>query len=360
MFKRISSQKCIHWNKIPFDIGYPILGPELQKEKQRISKFLFGSESIDYINTDTSIYKEFVYDQPKKLHGYDLFSHEAQLVAKQKHPRIWKELPEEKRSLFNSMSNDIYIHQLRLWRGYEIVEYLKRYELNYSFNPYPLLGLYPWEVIKDKLRTERPKYDFEVDFYDRLIDETFNRRVKRATSLYAARNDKGRYDKLPMDEKSWYEHFAERRKDLITNMVREPQYISTYLKFYQQNYRNYKPTEEDLLKVTQDGLSPKQQNVAATSTAAMLHWKRLTDSEKACYGSDKRIFSHKYKEEIIDWKLSAVMDYIYKVGFVKNSPTDYDWRSDYKHELGSLHYLAKSYTQRLVYIENGTLHIDTL
>lgn len=359
MLKRISPQKCKLWNKTPYDLGYPILPSELQEEKHRIHKLLFGSENIEFVDTNGSIYREFVHHQPTKLSGFDLFSHQAQLLAKQKHKRLWKDLSNDIKQSFGTIKDDIYLHLLRIWRGYEVVEYIKRYENKHRFNPYPFLGLYPWEIIKDKLRAKKSPHEFERDYYDNLISESFNRRFMKPATIYRAQNGHVLFKDLLVEEKEQSVSLADRRTKFIMSTSRHPKFSSAYLNFYKQNYSNYSPSREEIRQVPDGKLSVNQRNNAAVSIAAANHWKRLSDHEKVQYSpQDKRIYSHKYKEEILDWKTSVVMDYVYSVGRVRHAPLTYNWRSDFKEKFGVWHYLERAYTDRLIYIENGNLHVE--
>lgn len=361
MLKRISLQKCKLWNKTPFDLGYPILSSELQEEKHRIHKLLFGSQDLEYVDTNSSIYREFVHHQPTKLSGFDLFSQQAQLLAKQKHKRLWKNLSDDTKQSFDTMKNDIYLHLLRIWRGYEVVEYIKRYENKHRFNPYPLLGLYPWEIIKDKLRAKKSPHEFERDYYDNLISESFNRRFMRPETLFRAQDGHGLFRELLVEEKEQFVSLADRRNKFIMSTSRLPKYSSGYLNFYKQNYSDYLPSPKEIRQVPDGKLSVHQRKNAAVSIAAANHWKGLSDHEKVQYSpQDKRIYSHKYKHEILDWKTSMVMDYIYSVGRVRHASLSYNWRNDIKGKFGDWHYLERAYTDRLIYIENGNLHIDRL
>lgn len=358
--KRISLQKCKLWNKTPFDLGYPELPPGLQREKQRIHKLLFGSENIEYVDTNTTIYREFVHHQPTKLSGFDLFSQQAQLLSKQKHKRLWNDLSDDIKQSFGTMKHDIYSHLLRIWRGYEVVEYIKRYESNHRFNPYPLLGLYPWEIVKDKLRAKKSPHEFDRDYYDNLITESFNRRFLKPATIYRAQNGPGLFLDLLVEEKDQFVSLADRRAKFILSASRHPKYSSGYLKFYKKNYSDYSPSPEEVTQVPTGKLSENQRKNAAVSIAAAHHWKQLSDHEKSQYSpQDKRIYSHKYKEEILNWKTCVVMDYIYSVGRVRYAPSTYNWRSDIKEKFGDWHYLDRTYTDRLIYIENGHLNIES-
>lgn len=356
---KVLNPKTKRWNRPPYELGFPVLSPKLHLVKNRIHDYLFGGQTLGIVDTDSCNYREFVHDQPVPLDGYDLFQHEARLLSGQKHRKSWLLLPKETRAKFVPYEDSLFRQNLRVWRGYEVVEYIRRYEHEYRYNPYPFLGLYPWEIIRDKLKNrKRPKVD--LDYYDVLISEFLNRGIRSPLGLFTAYNGTKDFKQLSELEQRHYRERAERRNAYLAELVQAPKYTSPYLAFCKKNYRHYQPTEEDIEKVS-NRLSLSRRKALAKYVAAAAHWRLLTKEQKQEYSPGNTLFfSMKYTDEILDWKVSAVMDYLYRIGGVKDAPPGFDWQQR-KHEIiGDLHYIDRLYMERLIYIEGGQLRIENL
>lgn len=115
---------------------------------------------------------------PENLRGFDLYHQISHSTRRNNSKARYKTLTGELKEQLESSPNLDKLHQetLRVWKGYEIVLYIKRNFPEHAWNPFPFLGLYPREIIKDKLRliNNKPKLlVFKSDIYDLLIEESF-------------------------------------------------------------------------------------------------------------------------------------------------------------------------------------------
>lgn len=173
--------------KKPFKINYPHQ-PQYQSIYKNLHDVLFNNHKHKInsirdicINNDVlnmpNLETILTSPPPLKLKGEQLFiaqySHFA-YVKRQPHS-VWRNLSDDVKSIFtsNNYIQQSYDHRLRIWKGYEIVTFLKRYLDEPSrFNPYLYLGLYPWEIIRDKLIHNKYLFELEshdIDYFDILI-----------------------------------------------------------------------------------------------------------------------------------------------------------------------------------------------
>lgn len=389
------------WTKEPFDIGYPVSTTQIQHDSKIIREKLFPAKELseyDYfakdphreVNSDhwsqldndqTSKYQkladenrpQYVHPKPKFVTGFDLFKIELMLQANQK--KYWSSLSKEDKERYNNSKVNEYLHneKIRIWQGYEIVEYLKRYLQTYMHNPYPLLGLYPWEIIKDKLRDKRVVYEFERDYYDTLIKETFGRNSqRRALQIYYTDAKYQLADEvlnyatvsrmfrdLPSHQKDYYLEKERKRQEHSKKVKNFPYKKSTaYLRYAKEFSRTYEPSGEELMSVDSK-VSSKNIYKMAITKAAGREWRKLSEEEKQSYESNDMLSSNTrlYKEMILDWKVSMVMDYIYDVGGVTGLNEPYDWRADMHSKSNGYRYTNRMYVSSLTYIQKGNLMV---
>lgn len=171
--------------KFPLKIGYPLLN-DIENTHDILSKVLIEndrkSHNIDYLVDKFSISPDlfqtpsfdfiFTEQKPQKLKGLDLFLYQykyLKYIERQGRKRF-ENLKEEWRQPFYDPTyiERTYDEKLRLWKGYQIVDFLKKY-LNQSFNPYVYLNLRPWEIISDKVQLKTPN-DYEIDYYDIILE----------------------------------------------------------------------------------------------------------------------------------------------------------------------------------------------
>lgn len=391
------------WSKEPFDVGYPETSSQIQIDALEIRYKLFPPKThteYDYFVEDVDrqfsidewnqldsdqIYKyqkmaddnkpQYVHPKPEFVTGFELFKTELQLHSKAK--RFWSMLSDKRKELFNDnmMVRRLYEERIRIWEGYEIVEYLKRYLTDYTNNPYPLLGLYPWEIIKDKLRVKGSIHEFEMDYYDTLIKEAFSRNSQRKalqifyTDLqYEYPQESFHYAKvetlfneLPTYRKEYYAEKEHKRIEHAKKTRTNPYKISTpYLEFFVSFSKHYTPSQEELNLLNGTVLGNNMRKLA-TIKAAGRKWKTLPEQEKFKYYTNDEVSSNTrlYKEKILDWKVEMVMDYIYTVGGVVGLKKAYNWRKDMVEKTNGFTYLNRSYVKSLTYISKGNVVITS-
>ncbi|CUM47683.1 uncharacterized protein AC631_01728 [Debaryomyces fabryi] len=390
------------WLKEPFDIGYPESSSHIKEDSKLLRQKLFPTKTLteyDYFKQDSNrefrieewnqldtdqMFKyqemvddakpQYVHPKPQYVTGFELFKIELQFNRNEK--KYWAMLDGNDREAYNDSEivRHLYNERIRIWMGYEIVEYLKRNLPKYMFNPYPLLGLYPWEIIKDKLYFKRDVYDFEKDYYDTLIKETFGRNSQRKAlqiyytdilhdtetdNLYYAKVEK-MFNSLPPYKKQYYvEKERKRQEHAKKTRLRSYKQKTPYLKFLIQFSKTYNPTYEEL-NAFDANVSDNNIRKLAISKAAGREWKNLTEEQKKQYESDGTLSSNTrlYKEMILDWKVEMVMDYIYEVGGVSGLQSSHNWRKDMHEKTSGYRYLKKMYVDKLVYLQNGNVVVS--
>ncbi|CUM50577.1 unnamed protein product [Debaryomyces tyrocola] len=387
------------WTKEPFEIGYPVSTSQVKEDSKLLRQKLFPATCLteyDHFVQDSNrefelnewnqldsdqIYKyqkmvdddkpQYVHPKPQYATGFELFKIELQLNRNEKN--YWSMLSSrDKEGYYNSQIVErLYNERLRIWMGYEIVAYLKRNLSKYMFNPYPLLGLYPWEIIKDKLRVKGDIHDFEKDYYDTLIKEAFGRNSQRKAlqiyytdilheidddNLYYAKVEK-MFSSLPPPKKQYYLDKERKRQEHAMKIRLRPYKQKTpYLKFLVQFSKIYEPTNEELNNLNSKASENNMKKLATTKAAAR-EWKTFTEEQKKLYEDVDKVSSNTrlYKEKILDWKVEMVMDYIYEMGGVYGLQSSYNWREDMHEKINSYRYLNKMYVDKLVYLHKGNL-----
>jgi hypothetical protein len=249
----------------------------------------------------------------------------------------WKRLSEEykERLIKSEHIDDLYKHRLRVWQGYEIVSYLKQRLDSHCWNPYPLLGLYPWEIIIDKLCNKRELYEFEYDYYDVIIKEAFERDYRKNWQLYYSDYHEGNdeidelqvkklYNQLSSAEKSFYDEKEEIRKQ-HTTMLYSPIKSVGFRNFF----RKYDTTTRPLYH-------------------AILDWKKMGKLQDQYKTNAKAGRSRANQYEVLYLNMSIVMDYIYYCGGTIDQPTDYNWLKDMKRCTTGFSYINQTYTEKVL------------
>ncbi|KAK6457553.1 uncharacterized protein RJT20DRAFT_149184 [Scheffersomyces xylosifermentans] len=344
-----------NWSKQPFDIGYPNTSESLLLKRKKVHEIMFGNgidsgieangdhlpedDELNHLKKPLSEYHE----RPKDVTGIDLLAAETKYKTRHHLKALWDKFSEKDIQRLNNSPNRqfLYDERIRIWKGYEIVEHLKRYSEEHRWNPYPLSGLYPWEVIKDKLRNTKKLFAFEKDCYDVLIKEAFagnNRRNAYQIFFSDIKNQKGisnrswirvsaEYNRLSNERRAYYEEQEQKRKLFVT-VEKAPLGHPPFVVFYKEFERNHPDSRRPLLEACQS-------------------WEELSDSQRAQYvtGSDLP-YSRKYKEFKLNLKTQVVMDYIYYTGGVVGVNEDYDWIKDMKDKTRGFLYLERLYSDQ--------------
>lgn len=263
-----------------------------------------------------------------------LFSQALGLKTKVFGPRLWKDLNAEQKRIFEFPPEEALIHNDRIRKGYDIAIASKSDE-----NPYYDLNLYPWEIIKDKLRN---RIMLGSDVYDWLIQEAFLCSLKNVSpgSLSfgeATINgwDVVEYWALPETIRSKYhKQYLQKRK-----------YISYRDSVYESRSLVTKTAFNVFFK--EKAAELKELSLPQKQKAVSTEWKELLDAEKAKYGY-KRVspLRRDLKEFNLEQQTSLVMDYIFKFGSVDN--VSVDWRAWRDEVVGDLIYLDRMYSPKLV------------
>lgn len=281
----------------------------------------------------------------KQVDPLTLFTQALGVKTKACGPRLWRNLSPEKKQVFESLLEEMMRHYERIQKGYELVSTSRSDE-----NPYYDLNLYPWEIIKDKLRS---RITLGSDVYDWLIQEAFLSSLKDISpgSLYsgeAALNgwDIIEYWALPETTRSKYHKQWISKKDYISHRdyVYESRSVvakTAFNVFFKEKVGNLKELS----------LSQKQR-------AASVEWKKMLPTEKAKYGY-KRIspLRRDFREFNLEQQTSLVMDYIFKYGTVEN--VSMDWRVWRDAIVGDLIYLDKMYSKKIV-MSDKNYHVTLL
>ncbi|ODV77608.1 uncharacterized protein CANTADRAFT_56550, partial [Suhomyces tanzawaensis NRRL Y-17324] len=247
---------------------------------------------------------------------------------------LWKRLSPEERNRLETPTKWQYQQQLRVWKGYEVVEYLKRLlDDNLRWNPYPLLGLYPWEIIKDKLR-KKAAFQFEFDYYDTLIREAFGRNsARKAKHIFytdLVHNNPqqhytwGKVDKLfkqLVPESRSYYHEKEARRLEQSTLTRSPYHSLLFHRYLDQHANSTRPLLD-----------------------AARGWALLDNNAKRAGEMDRKTTnSRRYKEQLLDIKTAIVMDYLYYTGGVEGIDSDYCWVTDRASKTHGYIYMNRGY-----------------
>ncbi|CUM67845.1 uncharacterized protein PRCAT00005554001 [Priceomyces carsonii] len=354
-FKRYKSHYLSDiWLKEPFNIGYPSRGPSVQRDRDVLHQTLFSEQpDNEQENSKRASEKSSIgsdarysiaspyYPKPEAIDGIELLGLMTGVGTKAYLKELWSKLTDSERKLLEGdmeQKSLILKERLRIWKGYEVVNYLKRYSDQYRWNPYQLLSLYPWEIIKDKLRSRRKIYDFELDYYDVIIKEAFYRNSSRkATHIFYTdlKHDKpmkysyqkvhSLYEMLGNDKKDFYADKERRRKvhSERTKISPKPEFLR-YLSTFQTN----EPIQLD-----------------KWTLKAIQSWDSLPPFEKSQFSYAS---SRQSKEDNLDWKVGIVMDYIYYTAGVCGTDYNFNWRADMRSKTNGSIYLNKVYFSNLV------------
>lgn len=238
-------------------------------------------------------------------------------------------MTEQQRLLFYNPPEEVYRHWDRIQKGYTIAS-----ESPNEDNPYYYLDLYPWEVIKDKLRY--PPLS-GADIYDWLIQEAFRCTKSRVRSKHLYRGEAAmkdwplrNYKNLSSSQTAKYESWSSQKCEYILHRdhIHESRDV-----FTRNGYGVYfRKRSFELGKLL---VQEKTRQISA-------EWKLLLPDKKSTYGrKNHSLRARAYKEYILEQQTSLVMDYIFKYGTVENFFGD--WRSWRKKIEGNLFYLERMY-----------------
>lgn len=268
-----------------------------------------------------------------KVAGYKSFA-----VSK----RIWATLEHSMQRVFDEPPEPFAWHYRRIAQGYEAAA-----TSTDDFNPYYELTLYPWEIVKDKLR-HRPM--FPADVYDMLIDEAFGLRKGRLKPEALWRNDMllegkepGQFRLEPPEVRETYTERARRKLNFHERMVHEmnarPQAYSPYQHFFVQHQQEHSTLP-----------TPERSKILGE------RWRAMSSDEKKAYGELSTLLrTRRYREQKLQAKTDLVMDYIFQTGTVEGFT--YDWRHWRARTCGDWFYLDKLWFPYLYQRTKGTAEL---
>lgn len=276
-----------------------------------------------YALFDPSLLKTSPEVEPLDVRGRDLFAKVVNYKYKADSFNLWRKLPAELRQLFDDPPEEVGYHLARIERGRKIAHCSTNED-----NPYYHSGLYPWEIVKDKLR--RPS-DFSYDKYDQLIDETFRLRLKdlnyeNIRAAFAGLSDSS--SDLPT--KHTLECFRQQKIQYVQGLKKEG------LKNRERtNPEAVATTSYNAFLVEMMAQLPSSLSLAERNQIASQRWAELPlDAKFRKYGRNypHRLRSH--RENVLDIKTDQVMDYIF--GVLNTLPEWRNWRAA---RYGSFRYL---------------------
>jgi len=245
--------------------------------------------------------------------------------------RLYRSLGEEDKQVLQDSDGKHFEHRHRLWRGYEIVEYRKRTAPDQEFfNPYPGTGLYPWEIVKKKLRYPDP-LNLRPDCYDAWIrqvryrtPDVFDVFCANYGLLHVAfKEAEAAYLDCSDAEFAELEAVAERYRDFASWMLIFPGKYCGFLEFYLENadMKSNRP----LYNVSQK-------------------WHARNPPTKLL-----KSYTKQHIEASLDFRVCMVLDFIYYAAQAKGVPPSYSWAQDYRQRVGGLVHLRGGYSNLSIY-----------
>lgn len=224
-------------------------------------------------------------------------------------------------------------HRHRIWRGYEVVEWRKRHEEicdGPDFDPYINTGLYPWEIIKDKLRKCR-QLSLSSDCYDYYICQALHSKLLRTPfDIYYTDhrlNINGTSRKVA--EKMFWKLGNAEMKLIESATKRNNQHILWSTKV---GAANHEFQEFYKRNVNYNDQRPLYEVVKA--------WEAATVNSHAGDQDLNPRHSTQANEIKLDLQSAIVLDYMYYAGTVEGAPLNYSWAQDMRERVGGLVYLA--------------------
>lgn len=291
----------------------------------------------------------------RPVRGFDLFAKVAAYRWDRTNRAAWKLLTDNQKIVFEHPPPEVDRHLHRIIHGYSSAVCSAT-----DANPFYDTPLYPWEIIKDKLRMP---WMGGADIYDSLILEAL--KVGRAQvtpfSLFASDADAMGFDgllaaelrrmfhNLSLDEAAQYRARSDRK---LQHCDRLREFRST---------RKLPPNPfHAFFKAELLLLNSEDQQLPAADINRILgqKWKALTDSQRAQYNG---VFLSPncrfHRETVLDRQTELVMDYIFELGLVEDWAGD--WRKWRAEVVGNMFYLDKMYFPYIVQRRAGKYELES-
>lgn len=236
--------------------------------------------------------------------------------------RLWNCLSDDQKKVFLEPAPNVASHNARIIEGYSSAMISEN-----QLNPYWGTFLYPWEIIKDKLR-RRPAY--ASDIYDLLIQEAFSITKKMtapevlhasALEFSSVENDDDLHENtLTKEERTLFELLSQKKAEFLQRRRIHSRARKVPLSPYDQFYQKAFP------QISAETVQEKNKLIAE-------EWKKLNTPITSVTKSAS------YREKALDVNTAMVMDYIFEYGTVEGFNGNWrEWRNE---TFGSLFYLGR-------------------
>lgn len=275
----------------------------------------------------------FLYDyNGARFEAFDLFLAALGFKIHVQDRRLWNKLPHEQKQIFSAAPLEVHRHFARIRHGYAVAHASTNDE-----NPFYELSLYPWEIIKDKLRS---KVALASDVYDWHIHEAFLCTKQRMSPKNVYVGDatingwelQDFADLLPAEQAKYVQI-----SDIKSRFIDYRDAVHANRPFASYAFMEFVGERKS------DNYDVWTQEVKQLSKL----WKRMLPQERAAYGPERMPLRRRdYKEFILEQRTALVMDYIFEYGAVRHFSGDWHkWRHDVA---GDLNYLDKIYSPVVV------------
>lgn len=301
------------------------------------------------------------------LSGVDLFSKVAGYHSANANRTAWKLLSPEEKEPFMKPHPAVNIHLHRIADAYRLADSRD------GRNPYYNAWLYPWEIIKDKLRM---RWMLGIDIYDALIIEALTvtkiqvtpkklwegevewraqreqepgNELERIEGLGSFPEDanfsqQSLFSKLPDELKNEYKERSRRKTEYCARLQASKSGRKVPTTPFQSFFRSQFGLMDPALL-----LQEKSQIIGAK-------WKTLSEEDKGQYkGLDVSAKGRIHREKILDGRTELVMDYIFG-GNVDGWRGD--WRVWRREVVGEMYYLDKMYFPYVLQKRRGGIEME--
>ncbi|OBA18009.1 hypothetical protein METBIDRAFT_13920 [Metschnikowia bicuspidata var. bicuspidata NRRL YB-4993] len=259
----------------------------------------------------------------ESLKGFDLFLKVSGLKAAHLQ-KLWDRLAGDQKEVFLNPPPEVHEQWVRIAQGYK--EYEKVQVERETANPFYHIPLYPWEIIKDKLR-HKPM--FSSDVYDQLIQEAMAPSMKllQPAKIYEnfcinfePENPHQQFEDLPSSQITRYKIEAERKLAYAKR-------IMAYRKA-KKALRHSNTFINDYTRELGESLTGQEKK---DFIQQQWEFEQLLDM----LSNQRTVF----KEINLEIHLSMVMDYIFEYNEVYDCGVG--WRQWRQHACGNYHYLDR-------------------
>lgn len=290
----------------------------------------------------------------KTTTGVELFARVSGYKAKDSAVNAYRRLTPDQERIFEQPPPAVGEHMNRIAQGYQLAISSKE-----IVNPYYDTWLYPWEIVKDKLRA---KWAFGMDIYDILIHEALGLKKSHLTPSAVFRGECEEKDEL-LKRSAIEKLFRELSED---DLARYDAISKAKVEYYEQltKFKSKGSNSDTAYRAFFTSILSKEDNPYSglswpeKNSAVGKAWKELPEEEKSKYkGNVTYPRGNIHREKLLDERTDLVMDYIFKFGEVENWTGD--WRKWREEVTGGMYYLDKLYFPYVVQTK-GQSHKQTI